>query len=142
MIRTQGFGVYHLSLPGDMPMLRIRMISLVLAVCLSGAPAAAEGFRQVASRDEFVGLVKDRELRLGRFNVWLSVLPDGAIKGSALGWGITGSWNWQEGYFCREMDWSGYAVPFNCQLVEAHGSDRLRFTVDRGAGDSASFRRR
>jgi hypothetical protein len=40
------------------------------------------------------------------------------------------------------MDWSGYEIPFNCQLVEALGDDRLRFTVDQGAGDSAEFRLR
>lgn len=33
------------------------------------------------------------------------------------------------------------AIPWNCQLVEVR-DDTLRFTVDKGAGDSASFRLR
>ena len=71
-----------------------------------------------------------------------SLRIDGRIDGSALGWRITGRWTWKDGYFCREMDWSGMAIDFNCQLVEAAGVDRMRFTVDQGRGDSATFRLR
>ena len=62
--------------------------------------------------------------------------------GDALGWQITGSWWWNDGYFCREMDWEGYAIPYNCQLVETNDGRIVRFTVDRGTGDSAQFRLR
>ena len=72
----------------------------------------------------------------------LNVRPDGRIDGSAMGWEITGSWSWTDGYFCREMDWSGMEIDFNCQLVEAEGIDKMRFTVDQGKGDSAVFRLR
>ena len=64
---------------------------------------------------------------------------DGRIDGSAVGWDITGTWQWQDGYFCREMAWGGDPIPYNCQLVEVEGDDRIRFTVDRGAGRSAAF---
>jgi hypothetical protein len=30
-------------------------------------------------------------------------------------------------------------IEYNCQLVEAKGSDQVRFTVDKGDGRSASF---
>jgi hypothetical protein len=40
------------------------------------------------------------------------------------------------------MDWSGYPIPLNCQLVEAKGDEEIRFTVDKGEGDSASFKLR
>ena len=78
-------------------------------------------------------------MRKGLFGISLQVQPDGQIKGRAMGWDVTGTWDWKDGYFCREMDWSGYAIPMNCQLVEAKGNQQIRFTVDRGAGDSASF---
>ncbi len=103
-------------------------------------PAKADGFVTVTDRDQFLSLVTGRELHLGRFGVRLNLLPDGRIEGRALGWGLDGSWTWQDGYFCREMDWSGYEIGYNCQLVEAKGTSQLRFTVDRGAGDSASFK--
>jgi hypothetical protein len=120
------------------------MIRAFATALLLSAPGIglANDFQPVKEKATFLSLVEDRELRIGLYSLALSVLPDGQIKGSALGWGITGNWTWQDGYFCREMDWSGTAIPYNCQLVEANGDARLRFTVDKGAGDSAVFRLR
>jgi hypothetical protein len=120
-------------------MLRIAATALFLA---SPAVAEATEFQPVREKTDFLTLVQDRELRIGLYNLSLNVLPDGRIEGSALGWKITGNWQWQDGYFCREMDWSGMPIEFNCQLVEANGAERMRFTVDRGNGDSATFRLR
>jgi hypothetical protein len=109
---------------------------------LAALPAAAESFSRISDKSEFIETVSGKELRLGLFGISLKVEEDGEIKGRALGWDVTGTWEWQDGYFCREMDWSGYPIPKNCQLVEARGGQEIRFTVDRGAGDSASFRLR
>jgi hypothetical protein len=117
--------------------------ALVALAALSAAlPAAAEGFSRISDRNDFVEAVSGKELRMGLFGISLKVEEDGEIRGSALGWDVTGRWEWQDGYFCREMDWSGYPIPKNCQLVEARGGEEIRFTVDRGAGDSASFKLR
>jgi hypothetical protein len=120
-------------------MLRLAAILIVMA---TAAPVTAEDFEPVKEKTRFLDLIKDRELRIGLYNLSLNVRPDGRIDGSALGWKITGSWSWKDGYFCREMDWSGTEIDFNCQLVEAEGADRMRFTVDQGKGDSATFRLR
>lgn len=113
-----------------------------LSVFVLPALAMANPAGPVRDKAAFLSLVKDRELRIGLYNLTLRVTPDGKITGSALGWGITGNWTWQDGYFCRDIDWSGYAVPYNCQLVEVVDASRLRFTSDKGAGQSASFRLR
>ena len=115
------------------------VLLLLLALPL---PAFADDFQPVKERDRFLDLVENRELRIGLYDLSLNVLPDGRIDGSALGWDITGSWAWKDGYFCREMDWSGMEIDYNCQLVEAQGAEKLRFTVDQGRGDSATFRLR
>jgi hypothetical protein len=115
------------------------ILAALFALLLTPAVAAAE-FEPVREKQRFLSLVEGRELRMPLYGLKLQVLPDGRIRGSALGWGVTGSWSWRDGYFCREMDWSGMAIPYNCQLVEARGGQELRFTVDRGAGDSARFR--
>jgi hypothetical protein len=120
-------------------MIRAILVAVLLAAPL---PALANDFQQIKEKGTFLSLVKDRELRIGIYSLSLSVLPDGQIKGSAMGWGITGNWSWKDGYFCREMDWSGTEIPYNCQLVEANGAEKLRFTVDKGTGDSATFRLR
>ena len=121
----------------------LRQIALLCILTLAAPPlAAAEDFKPVKDKDRFLDLIKDRELRIGLYNLSINVLPDGRIDGSAMGWGITGQWTWKDGYFCREMDWSGMEIDYNCQLVEAQGAEKLRFTVDQGKGDSATFRLR
>ncbi len=118
-------------------------LALALLPCLAqGASAAAAEFAAVRDRGAFLDLLDGRELRIGLYNLSLNVMPDGRIAGSALGWDITGTWSWQGGYFCREMDWSGKEIPLDCQLVEARGGDEMRFTVDRGTGRSAKFQLR
>lgn len=100
--------------------------------------AHSDGYSRISERDAFVGTVAGKELRMWPLGISLVVEPDGDIRGNALGWDVTGTWEWRDGYFCREMDWSGYPIPMNCQLVEAEGGT-VRFTVDQGRGDSASF---
>lgn len=113
-----------------------------VAVCLIAGPLRADSFVPVRDLPDFLKLVEGRDLRIGLYDLTLQLSPDGSITGSALGWGITGAWVWKDGYFCRNMDWSGYAIEQNCQLVEALGTEKMRFTVDQGTGDSATFRLR
>jgi hypothetical protein len=120
-------------------MLRFCAVVLLLALPL---PAVANEFEPIREKGRFLDLVRDRALKIGIYNLSLNVLPDGRIDGSAMGWAITGNWAWKDGYFCREMDWSGMAIDYNCQLVEVRGGNAMRFTVDRGKGDSAVFRLR
>lgn len=112
----------------------------ILALCLLGAlPAQANSFAPINDQARFLQFVEGRELRLGLFRIFIRILSDGRIEGSALGWDMKGNWSWKDGFFCRDIDWSGTQIPYNCQLVEVRGDDEIRFTVDQGAGDSASF---
>lgn len=113
-------------------------IAFALAM-VSALPVLAADFAPVKEKAEFVSLINGRDLRIGMFALTLTLSADGRIEGSALGSPITGSWAWKDGYFCREMDWSGTEISYNCQLVEVRDNNRMRFTVDRGEGDSASF---
>lgn len=118
--------------------MKFAILSLILAT--GATEAIAESYVPVRDQATFLSLVEGKELRNFLYGVRLEVLPNGQIDGSAVGWDIDGSWYWQDGYFCREMRWGGDPIPYNCQLVEARGEERLRFTVDRGRGNSASFR--
>ena len=119
----------------------MRQVLIAVLVAMLGTAALANDYKPVQDRNTFLSLVDGRELQLGVPRVALRVLPDGTITGRALGWDITGKWRWESGFFCREMDWSGYPIPQNCQLVEQRGSE-LRFTSNKGAGQSAAFRLR
>ncbi len=117
-------------------MLRLIVLTLSLFIAL---PAAAQAFDRISDRTTFVNTVDGKDLNIGLYGLTLNVRADGTISGRAVGWDVTGAWSWEDGYFCRDMDWSGYAIEYNCQLVEVNG-DRIRFTVDQGAGDDAVLR--
>lgn len=116
-----------------------RLLPLLVSLALSG-PVLADSPGRLSDRDAFVALVAGRELTLPMFAVSLKLDPSGGIDGSALGWPVTGKWRWEDGLFCRSMDWSGTEIPKHCQMVEQVSEDRLRFTSDAGEGMSAVFR--
>ena len=111
----------------------------VAFLLLSVLPVMAEGYSPVRDKSQFVSLVEGRELHYRLFGISLVIGPNGKIQGKAMGTPVTGTWVWRDGYFCREMDWSGYEIPYNCQLVEAREAQTLRFTTDMGRGQSAAF---
>ena len=113
--------------------------ALACSVTVLAQPALAEGFRPVHDVQEFLSLTQGRDLRLATFAISLQIVPDGRIEGRAMGRPVSGQWRWQDGYFCRKMVWGERPIAYNCQLVEALGQGVLRFTVNRGAGQSAQF---
>lgn len=116
--------------------MRLRFIAFVAALAIVGTSAFAE-FAKVDSEDQFVSLISGKELR--RPFVRLEVSPQGEISGRGAAWSVTGNWTWQEGYFCRDLFWGGDPLGYNCQEVRTD-NNRIRFTSDRGKGDSAEFR--
>jgi hypothetical protein len=118
------------------------MKHIVLALGLTAAATtAAADWQPVTDQGRFLAMLEGQQLTHRLYNLALTVTPNGQIAGGALGWDVTGTWSWQDGFFCREMAWGGDPIPYNCQLVEVRG-DEMRFTTDQGAGDSASFRLR
>lgn len=114
----------------------MKLAALVALSSLIAAPAMADGFAKVSKRADFVSLVDGRDLK--RFGIKLNVLPDGKITGDAFGREVQGAWEWQQGYFCRNLSWGSRDLGPNCQIVEVQDG-KVRFTADRGNGDSAEF---
>jgi len=114
----------------------MRPIYLAAALLITAGAAEAE---TVATKSQFVNIVQGKTLSRAP-QIDLRVKPNGQIEGRGLQWPVTGTWTWQDGYFCREMDWSGYPIAYNCQQVSMDSNSRIRFTSDRGAGRSAAFR--
>ena len=98
----------------------------------------AQGFVPITDKADFMARIADRKLQLGLFDLSIIVKVDGLITGTALGWQVTGDWEWKDGLFCRTMDWGGMEIDYNCQLVEID-ADKVRFTADAGQGRAASF---
>ncbi|AGI69965.1 hypothetical protein OAN307_c46150 [Octadecabacter antarcticus 307] len=115
-----------------------RALALILTLCVA-LPESVQAFERINDRETFVNAVDGKDLRIAIYGLTLNVSANGTIAGRAIGWGISGSWIWEDGYFCRDMNWSGTAIDYNCQLVEVNGN-RIRFTVDKGEGNDAVLR--
>lgn len=113
--------------------LQLAVAALALGTC---AGAAAADYVRITSETEFAALV--RQHRLERIGISLTLTPDGAISGRAFGKPVTGSWVWKGGFFCRDLAWGERSFARNCQEVARDG-DALRFTADKGAGESAQL---
>ncbi|WP_299139073.1 dihydrodipicolinate reductase [uncultured Tateyamaria sp.] len=117
--------------------MRVFVLAAVAAIC--AVPAMAD-LKKVDDQGQFVQLVKGKTLT--RPLIKLTVTPDGRIEGRGARWDVEGTWSWKDGYFCRDLFWGGDALGYNCQEVRATADGRIKFTSDRGAGDSAMFRLR
>jgi len=112
-----------------------KLLAAKALLAASALPAFAD-FTKVDDKSQFVRLVEGKQLTRPLVN--LSVSRDGAITGKGAMRDVRGSWQWQGGYFCRDLYWGERALGYNCQQVEVSGRT-VRFTSDRGAGDSAEF---
>jgi hypothetical protein len=122
---------------------RMKMI-LKIAIFVFGVTAtqaAAQSYQVITDKVMFLASMNGKNLSNRLYGVNLAVASSGQIVGTGAGWDITGTWAWENGFFCREMSWGGDPVAYNCQLVEFNCLD-MRFTSDQGLGDSASFRLR
>lgn len=120
-------------------MMRIFQLAGLTAAAVCAASVAVAEFSKVEDQSEFIALVQNKELKRPFVN--LEVSAEGEITGYGAAWPVTGKWTWTDGYFCRDLFWAGDPLGYNCQEVRAFG-DRIRFTSDKGAGDSAEFRLR
>lgn len=109
-------------------------IAILLGTLLAGT-ASAE-VRRIVERAEFVRLIDNQTLM--RLGIKLQVGADGAIRGKAFGKPVTGQWQWQDGFFCRDLFWGERDLGPNCQAVSLRG-DVVRFTSDRGQGQFADL---
>ena len=111
-----------------------------VAIALLVSPAfAATGYTKINDKGEFLKLVRGKTLT--RPLIKLEVSSAGSISGRGASWDVNGKWTWQNGYFCRDLNWGGTELGYNCQEVGL-SNGKVRFTSDKGRGRSAEFRLR
>ena len=112
--------------------------TLLFASVLSSFPliAAAQTNEWIKEEDRFINLIDGKKLT--RFLIELSVQTDGTITGLGAGTDVTGNWNWQDNYFCRNLSWGNRDLGSDCQKVELK-DQKLFFTSDKGSGATAGF---
>lgn len=114
----------------------LKLLSLAGAAAFSLASTAQADFQKVESKSVFVSTINGKTLT--RPLVKLQVTPSGSISGTGAVWDVTGEWSWRDGFFCRSLNWGGDDLGYNCQEVAVTGS-KIRFTSDKGTGQSAEF---
>ena len=112
--------------------------AVLVASLISLVPefATSQTSQWVKEEHKFIILIDGKKLK--RFLIELSVETDGTITGTGAGTNVTGSWNWQDNYFCRNLSWGSRDLGYDCQKVELRGQ-KLFFTSDRGRGSTAGF---
>lgn len=115
--------------------MKLALISTLLLA--SASPVFAEGFERIEGREGFLSVLSGRDLT--RLGIRVKVTESGEIVGRAFGRKVSGDWAWRNGYFCRDLYWGGSKLDLNnCQTVEKRGNT-LRFTSNKGTGDSANL---
>lgn len=118
----------------------LKTVSIAGAIALGmgagGSVDAEQKLSKVTQKQDFERLVVGKDLTI--FGIRVTVTPEGMIDGRAYGRDVTGKWSWQDGYFCRDLYWGKRDLGPNCQEVRVDGRT-VRFTSDRGAGQSADL---
>ena len=115
----------------------IGLFTIGLALFCAMVTAVSAEQSRISSKADFVRLIDGKTLT--RPLIKLQVTPTGSIKGKGARWAITGNWRWKDGYFCRDLNWGGDDLGYNCQAVSVRGN-KIRFQSDKGTGDYADFR--
>lgn len=120
-----------------MILLRVLKSFCILAVIAVSPAYAAADYAKITKKSYFLKIVAGKTL--SRPLIKLQVSPSGKITGRGASWDVSGSWTWRDGYFCRDLFWGGDEIGYNCQEV-GMSNGRIRFTSDKGTGQSADFR--
>ncbi|MEO1550236.1 MAG: hypothetical protein AAFR93_07345 [Pseudomonadota bacterium] len=112
-------------------------LAISLAACAApemGKEMSEDGFTRLATVED-LGTFLDRNLAFDA-EQYSVINSDGSLGGIFAGVGIEGTWEMEDGFFCRTLTAGPeYAmkIPVDCQLLEANGST-LRGTRDKGNG--------
>mgnify|MGYP001793560826 FL=1 len=114
----------------------------LLAACMSPTSEGETGMADKASMAADGAIATEAQFRdaiVGRTLTFegksFVINADGTISGPWDGQGITGSWTWQDGAFCRDAKIGSRVLDPGCQIFEVDGSS-VKVTRERGAGAS------
>ncbi len=111
------------------------MRALALILALTATPALTEG--QIVTEEDFREVVVGVPIRLGP-DVVFTINADNTITGDVDGREATGTWDFQDGFWCRKIIVEQVFTE-DCQLWEIDG-ETLVITRDRGRGESFRYR--
>lgn len=120
-----------------MRVLKIALISITLGAA-GCATTTAEPRVAISTETELAPLLGKRLTINGNF---LTINADKTLEGNFGGEKMSGSWEMEEGYWCRTITEASDAVmqrPYDCQKLETNGTEVFG-TRDRGNGGSFKY---
>ncbi|NNG06026.1 MAG: hypothetical protein HKM95_18240 [Inquilinus sp.] len=118
--------------------MRVLLVWAIAAALLSAGCALAPR-TPIATAEDFRARVVDRPLEGGEGWNRLVIQSDGTMTGlRADGATLSGSWTFENGYFCREAIVDGASLGTDCQTVSIDG-DSAVFHRDGGRGERISY---
>jgi hypothetical protein len=91
-------------------------------------------WKRLTTREEFVRTFT--EVTLIGDGIRFIIHEDGKIAGDVDGRPLSGSWYWEDGYFCRTAELDGEFLDLDCEIIESLG-DKMRYTRERGDGPAS-----
>ncbi len=108
-------------------------ICLTISGCASTLPENAE-FERISSKEQYLELVAGRVGRTKGTNITSTAFADGTLKGGSGAKKFSGTWTWEDEYFCREVTVGSKVLEPDCQIIEISGST-LKVTRKKGEGE-------
>ena len=98
--------------------------------------AADSGKKRITTEKEFRTIVAGKKLTS---KAGYSINhKDGNITGNFRDRELTGTWTWEDGYFCRSVMLGNKDLPDDCQVITVSG-DKVTYIRNRGEGKGLTY---
>ena len=112
-------------------------VALAVSAWSGAASAANSGKKKIETEQEFRDVVVEK--RLSNKHGYTMVHEDGTLSGDFGGKKMTGTWSWDDKYFCRTAKLGSKKFPLNCLTVTVSG-DKATFRRNKGMGKRTKYR--
>ncbi|MDP5217467.1 hypothetical protein Q5Y75_09585 [Ruegeria sp. 2205SS24-7] len=115
----------------------MKPIALFLTIALTGFVATTASAGEIKKEKQFLEEVAGRKLVMG--HSWVRIAPEGSVSGRGpKGGEITGNWQWDGRYYCRDITIDAVPLAQDCQTVSVRGNV-VTFTHKKGKGVPVSW---
>lgn len=115
----------------------VTCVALSLSAWSGTLSAAGSGKKAIETEQEFRDVIVER--RLSNKHGYSMVHEDGTLTGKFGDRDMTGTWSWEDKYFCRTAKLGSKKFPLNCQAVTVSG-DKVTFRRNKGLGKRSKYR--
>lgn len=115
----------------------IACVALTVSAWNGTASAAGSGKQKIETEQEFRDLIVEK--RLSSEHGYVIVHADGTMTGDFGGKNLTGTWSWDDRYYCRTARLGNKKIALNCQTVTVSG-DKVTFGRNKGLGKKSKYR--